>query len=543
MKKILFAIIIVLSLMVAPAFAVGPPGSGTGAGWVKKADCSTVIADGAGCVVTGTGALYVGNGAAAVAVGGGAQGPAGADGCTLLNGAADPVAQGKVCDYYYNYTDKKIFGPKAGGGWPAGVSLVGPQGAQGPQGIQGAQGPAGTGDFLADGTVPMTGKLTGVQSAAGASGYASIRLPHGAAPTTNITNGDCWTTTAGLYCRINGATVGPYSINMVPNAAINSVYVTDGSTANVMTSIAGGGTTGILGWNASGVLGKYTTIQLDDSAAQFKSATASKGDVKIDVTGVDNTKHASIKPVCTADCEITTPSLSGNAVLGLQNADTTGSAGSVKSPSTTGKTTITGPSTGQTRNKNVSDNDATFIEGGTGYTVITEEVFIPVAWMIDGAAAPAALADLASTRKVKIRDFDGAANKDLEFMWDVPANYVGGVKFLVIGYVSAATAPGDTDVVAFSLAGCSIGNSDALGCTLGTAQTSSLTVSGTGYAQYDRLATAYSSEITVTDIAAGESAHFKLTRLATTTDTYAQLFGVAGIRIKYQAKILLGSDY
>lgn len=36
----------------------------------------------------------------------------------------------------------------------------------------------------------------------------SIRLPHGAAPSAP-TNGDIWTTTAGIYVRINGSTVGP----------------------------------------------------------------------------------------------------------------------------------------------------------------------------------------------------------------------------------------------------------------------------------------------------------------------------------------------
>lgn len=39
---------------------------------------------------------------------------------------------------------------------------------------------------------------------------ASARLPHGAAPTSPV-DGDMWTTTAGLYVRINGATVGPLS--------------------------------------------------------------------------------------------------------------------------------------------------------------------------------------------------------------------------------------------------------------------------------------------------------------------------------------------
>lgn len=42
--------------------------------------------------------------------------------------------------------------------------------------------------------------------AAGTTGVSSLRLPHGVAPTSPV-NGDFWTTTAGAYARINGATV------------------------------------------------------------------------------------------------------------------------------------------------------------------------------------------------------------------------------------------------------------------------------------------------------------------------------------------------
>jgi hypothetical protein len=45
-------------------------------------------------------------------------------------------------------------------------------------------------------------------AAAATTSISSIRIPHGAAP-SSPTNGDMWTTTAGLYVRINGATVGP----------------------------------------------------------------------------------------------------------------------------------------------------------------------------------------------------------------------------------------------------------------------------------------------------------------------------------------------
>ncbi len=40
------------------------------------------------------------------------------------------------------------------------------------------------------------------------SGSAGVNLPHGSAPSAPV-NGDLWTTTAGLFVRINGVTVGP----------------------------------------------------------------------------------------------------------------------------------------------------------------------------------------------------------------------------------------------------------------------------------------------------------------------------------------------
>mgnify|MGYP003146608526 CR=1 FL=1 len=60
---------------------------------------------------------------------------------------------------------------------------------------------------VADGAVDVTfaGLVTTVLSTTSSAG---LRLPHGAAPDAPV-NGDIWTTTAGLYVRINGATVGP----------------------------------------------------------------------------------------------------------------------------------------------------------------------------------------------------------------------------------------------------------------------------------------------------------------------------------------------
>jgi hypothetical protein len=61
---------------------------------------------------------------------------------------------------------------------------------------------------------------------------ASIRLPHGSAPTTP-TNGDVWTTTAGMYVRVNGATVGPFG----QGAAWGSITGTLSSQTDLNTAL------------------------------------------------------------------------------------------------------------------------------------------------------------------------------------------------------------------------------------------------------------------------------------------------------------------
>jgi hypothetical protein len=77
----------------------------------------------------------------------GPQGVIGANGTSVLNGNINPVAGiGMNGDFYINTTTNELFGPKANGAWPQGISLVGPSGAnglQGPAGPQGPQGPTG----------------------------------------------------------------------------------------------------------------------------------------------------------------------------------------------------------------------------------------------------------------------------------------------------------------------------------------------------------------------------------------------------------------
>ena len=176
-------------------------------------------------------------------------------------------------------------------------------------------------------------------------------------------------------------------------------------------------------------------------------------------------------------------------------------------------------------------------EGSKQYFSTFETVetdFIPITYMNDGTSAPAEAALVTSTNSALCRAFDGAANEDGKIVWKVPPDIDAtvGIKFQVVGKVGSATAPAEGEVIAFSLAGMSVGNSDILSGAVGTPQTSSLTAAA-GYVQYDEVTTTFSPAITVTNLAAGETAHLDLIRLATSTDTYAQDFHPYGINIKY----------
>jgi hypothetical protein len=74
----------------------------------------------------------------------GLTGANGSDGKSVLNGTTDPLTStGNDGDFYINTATNFLFGPKAAGAWPTGVSLIGATGATGPQGPTGSQGPTG----------------------------------------------------------------------------------------------------------------------------------------------------------------------------------------------------------------------------------------------------------------------------------------------------------------------------------------------------------------------------------------------------------------
>ena len=119
----------------------------------------------------------------------GADGVAGLNGKSVLNGTTNPTNQGVDGDFYINTSSNTLFGPKVGGSWPSGVSLVGPQGVPGPQGQTGATGAQ---------------RPTG---ATGLQGQTGLLTPGAAAGNTPFWDGSNWVTNSSNIFN-NGGNVG-----------------------------------------------------------------------------------------------------------------------------------------------------------------------------------------------------------------------------------------------------------------------------------------------------------------------------------------------
>lgn len=188
---------------------------------------------------------------------------------------------------------------------------------------------------------------------------------------------------------------------------------------------------------------------------------------------------------------------------------------------------------------------ATNLMSGKAPVTISRTEFVPVGWMIDGAAAPDALATVdLGTRQVKSRTFAADSSEDVELFWQAPHDIVDGdggtagfqVKWRPIYVITASTAPASGEGVAFSLSSCSSGDSDDLDCTVGTESVVAY-ADLDGHAQFDIVYGDYTA-MTVTNGAAEEAWMMTLYRDHDhANDDYAQLVGLIGIEIKYKATL------
>lgn len=186
-------------------------------------------------------------------------------------------------------------------------------------------------DFL---TISSTGISTfGSQAVfpASTTALASINIPHGTAPTTPV-NGDVWTTTAGMFARINGTTVGPFS------AASGSLLTTNNSW------------TGTNSWTQVGTFSYSTTNQANQVPALNLSGTPKTGNPLNMATGL-----LQVGPIATS---VTTSSvLADTNILGVFSTPFNDYV----------QTLFINPSNGNSASADIClYNDQTFEKGGLG---------------------------------------------------------------------------------------------------------------------------------------------------------------------------------
>lgn len=148
---------------------------------------------------TDTGKFKVGNGSTAwtsLAYASGIQGNPGTNGNSVLNGAGAPSSgTGANGDFYIDTTNTVLYGPKASGSWPSGVSLKGA--------IGGVTGSTDNAILRADGTGGATAQGSAVTiSDAGVVAGATIQdtvyaITDGASVTVSPANGGVQTWTLG----------------------------------------------------------------------------------------------------------------------------------------------------------------------------------------------------------------------------------------------------------------------------------------------------------------------------------------------------------
>ncbi len=168
-----------------------------------------------------------------------------------------------------------------------------------------ATGATGTGNVVFSASPTLTGTITGaaetlsglLTTAASAAGGAGFNLPHGAAP-TSPNNGDVWTTTSGLFVRINGATVGPLGGGVTSVSNSDSTLTISPTTGAVVASLN---------------LGHANTW----TATQTFGTNISIGNINLGTPTAITLTNASSLP-CSA-----LPALTGNVTTSAGNCSTT----------------------------------------------------------------------------------------------------------------------------------------------------------------------------------------------------------------------------
>ena len=181
-------------------------------------------------------------------------------------------------------------------------------------------------DLTGDSTLVLGGDTNTISLTNGTAGF-SVGPGKTFNVTGTLTDGKYCTYSASgnvIACNSDGGVGGGVSTDTLWAAAGDLVYGTGNDTADIL----GIGTAGqILQVNLGATAPQWTSAiaaQFDDSAAQFKSATASKGTLKFDQTGISDTKLVTVKYTATDNVTFNPTVSSTSYGLGSLNFATTG---------------------------------------------------------------------------------------------------------------------------------------------------------------------------------------------------------------------------
>lgn len=222
------------------------------------------------------------------------------------------------------------------------------------------------------------------------------------------------------------------------------------------------------------------------------------------------------------------------------DADPGTTAGQIKHDSTD-----TGSSSGGTAKWYDGAQVRSLVDMGTNYTYVVKSEYLPIGYAEDddSVTAPAAKAEIGTTG-LFARSFAEDADNGVLFFWQIPMDYVSGIKFRV--YFATDTNAGADETAVFNLSGCAMASSGALACSEGTGQEAVLELT-TDEDTGELLVSGWSAAITIGGSpAAGQMAKLLLIRDITGGSTEDDMVGhalISGIEIKYVGKLNPFSDY
>ncbi|WP_412468551.1 beta strand repeat-containing protein [Pedobacter sp. KLB.chiD] len=244
----------------------------------------------------------------------------GSAGSSILNGNTPPGAgTGNNGDFYIDATTNLIYGPKSNGTWPAGKSLVGPQGPAGPTGANGKSISGVTVDAngnltitYTDGTTTMaSGNVKGPKGdtgAAGANGKGISNTVVNSDGTISVTytDGSVFTTTGSVKGPKGDPGAAGTNGKGISNTVVNSdgtisITYTDGSVFTTTGSVKGPkGDPGVAGTNGKGISNtvvnsdgtisiSYTDGSVFTTTGSVKGPKGDPGAAGTDGKGISNT--------------------------------------------------------------------------------------------------------------------------------------------------------------------------------------------------------------------------------------------------------------